>query len=441
MKKMTCLLLAGTAALSLAACGSESAPSQTSDGIVTKITKPVELQFWHSISNPVHAEVLDKLIAQFNDTVGKEKQITVTATFNGSSSDLYSNVIAAIKAETAPDVTLALRPYVADYLQTDLVVDLTPYIQDETVGMSDYEDIFEGLRNGGTTYAKEGTYSLPIHSYSEVLYYNTAFFEENGLTVPATWDELIETSKKIHEITGAPAFGWDNLAGSFMTLVKQYGGRYTDPEGNIYFAGEDSETALKVLNLWKENVGSGIWRTAGEDMFFSGPFANEQIPMYVGDSVEASYIPAKNPELKWSTAPIPQVSDDTAANLSAGHVITALNQSGNPEKAYASYELIKFLTSKEANLAVVTAGTGYLPIRQSVADSEEYKAYVADGHDFLTAAVEQNDRYFYEPAFTNDTTTSSAVTSAVRTMMQEVAENGTDPQTALDNLKQTVGLN
>ena len=180
MKNMTCLLLAGTAALSLAACGSESAPSQTSDGIVTKITKPVELQFWHSISNPVHAEVLDKLIAQFNDTVGKEKQITVTATFNGSSSDLYSNVIAAIKAETAPDVTLALRPYVADYLQTDLVVDLTPYIQDETVGMPDYEDIFEGLRNGGTTYAKEGTYSLPIHSYSEVLYYNTAFFEENG---------------------------------------------------------------------------------------------------------------------------------------------------------------------------------------------------------------------------------------------------------------------
>ena len=439
MKNMTCLLLAGTAALSLAACGSESAPSQTSDGIVTKITKPVELQFWHSISNPVHAEVLDKLIAQFNDTVGKEKQITVTATFNGSSSDLYSNVIAAIKAETAPDVTLALRPYVADYLQTDLVVDLTPYIQDETVGMPDYEDIFEGLRNGGIPAREIGDWD----SDELVLIQGImdAFFEENGLTVPATWDELIETSKKIHEITGAPAFGWDNLAGSFMTLVKQYGGRYTDPEGNIYFAEEDSETALKVLNLWKENVGSGIWRTAGEDMFFSGPFANEQIPMYVGDSVEASYIPAKNPELKWSTAPIPQVSDDTAANLSAGHVITALNQSGNPEKAYASYELIKFLTSKEANLAVVTAGTGYLPIRQSVADSEEYKAYVADGHDFLTAAVEQNDRYFYEPAFTNDTTTSSAVTSAVRTMMQEVAENGTDPQTALDNLKQTVGLN
>lgn len=39
------------------------------------------------------------------------------------------------------------------------------------------------------------------------------------------------------------------------------------------------------------------------------------IPMYIGDSVEASYIPDKNPELDWGSAPVPQVSEDTAANL------------------------------------------------------------------------------------------------------------------------------
>lgn len=463
MKKMTSLLLASTMALSLTACGSGAdAPATTAAGnentateapasaetessssssIVTEITKPVEIQFWHSVSNQIHSQILENLVKEFNDTIGKEKQITVVPTFNGSSPDLYSNVIAAIKAGSAPDVTLALRPYVADYLQTDFVVDLTPYIEDATVGITDYEDMFEGLRNGGSTYTKAGTYSLPIHSYSEVLYYNTDFFEKNNLTVPTTWDELIETSQKIYDITGSPAFGWDNLAGSFMTLVQQYGGRYTEADGTIYFATEDSEIALNVLNMWKDNVEAGIWRTAGEDLFFSGPFANEQIPMYIGDSVEASYIPSKNPDLKWATAPIPQVSADTAANLSAGHVITALNQSGDPEKVYASFEFMKFLTSKEANLAVVTGGTGYLPIRQSVVDSEEYKSYVADGHDFLTAAVEQSDRYFYEPAFTNDVTTSSAVNSAVKTMMQEVTENGLDAETALNNLKQTVGLN
>ena len=35
-------------------------------------------------------------------------------------------MVGAIKAGSAPDVTLALRPYVADYLQTDYVVNLEP---------------------------------------------------------------------------------------------------------------------------------------------------------------------------------------------------------------------------------------------------------------------------------------------------------------------------
>lgn len=452
MKKLTALLLSLAMVFALTACGtgagnsspapegSAGAEGETTSGITTTLSGPVEIQFWHSISNQTHAAVLDKLIADFNATVGKDKGITVVPTFNGSSSELYSSVVAAIKAGNAPDVTLALRPYVADYLQTDYVVDLAPYITDANVGISDYEDIFEGLRSANSNYAKEGVYSLPIHSYSEVLYYNQDFFEKNGLTVPTTWDEMEETCRKITAITGQPAFGWDNLAGSFMTLVKQLGGRYTDQTGAVYFAKEDAETALKVLNMWRDNVKEGIWRTAGEDMFFSGPFANEIIPMYIGDSVEASYIPAKNPDLKWGTAPIPQMSKDTAANLSAGHVIMALNTTGSGEKAYASYEFIKYMTSHEANLAVVTGGTGYLPIRQSVVDDPAYTAYVEDGHAFLTAGVEQSDRYFYESVFTTDKTTSSAVNSAVKTMMQEVADNGVEPQKALDNLKQTVGL-
>ena len=429
--------------LSLAACGSKPAPSgaETPAGELGTLSGPVELQFWHSISNQNHLKVLEGLVEEFNETIGAEKGITVVPTFNGSSSELYSSVVGAIKAGSAPDVTLALRPYVADYLQTDYVVNLEPYITDPNVGMTDYEDIFEGLREANSSYAKEGIYSLPIHSYSEVLYYNKTFFAEHGLSVPTTWDELVETCRAIRDITGAPAFGWDNLAGSFMTLLLQNGGRYTDQNGNLYFATEDSDITLKVLQMWQDNVNEGIWRTAGEDQFFSGPFANEMIPMYIGDSVEASYIPDKNPELDWGTAPVPQVSEDTAANLSAGHVIIALNQDGNQDRMYAAYEFIKFMTSHDANLAVAAGNTGYLPIRQSVAEDPAYEAYVADGHEYMRAGVEQSDRYFYEPVFTNATTTSSAVNSAVKTMMQEVADNGMEPELALANLKQTVGAN
>ena len=442
-RKLISVSLALALGLSLAACGSKPAPSgaETPAGELGTLSGPVELQFWHSISNQNHLKVLEGLVEEFNETIGAEKGITVVPTFNGSSSELYSSVVGAIKAGSAPDVTLALRPYVADYLQTDYVVNLEPYITDPNVGMTDYEDIFEGLREANSSYAKEGIYSLPIHSYSEVLYYNKTFFAAHGLSVPTTWDELVETCRAIRDITGAPAFGWDNLAGSFMTLLLQNGGRYTDQNGNLYFATEDSDITLKVLQMWQDNVNEGIWRTAGEDQFFSGPFANEMIPMYIGDSVEANYIPDKNPELDWGTAPVPQVSEDTAANLSAGHVIIALNQDGNQDRMYAAYEFIKFMTSHDANLAVAAGNTGYLPIRQSVAEDPAYEAYVADGHEYMRAGVEQSDRYFYEPVFTNATTTSSAVNSAVKTMMQEVADNGMEPELALANLKQTVGAN
>ena len=284
MKKMICMFLALAMAFAAAGCGSGGdAPAagdagQDAEEIVTELSGPVEIQFWHSISNQVHLEILENLVDEFNQTVGQEKGITVVPTFNGSSAELYSNVVASIKAGNAPDVTLALRPYVADYLQTDYVVNLEPYIQDAEVGIADYEDIFAGLRQADSSYEKEGTYSLPIHSYSEVLYYNVDFFEENGLTAPTTWDEMMDTCEKIHEITGSPAFGWDNLAGSFMTLVNQFGGRYTDQSGNLYFAQEDEDVALEVLNLWQENVKKGIWRTAGEDMFFSGPLPTSRSP-------------------------------------------------------------------------------------------------------------------------------------------------------------------
>ena len=317
------------------------------------------------------------------------------------------------------------------------MVDLAPYIADANVGIADYEDIFEGLRKAGAGYAKEGTYTLPIHSYSEVLYYNVKFFEDNGLTVPTTWDELIETSRKITAITGKPAFGWDNLAGSFMTLLLQHGGQYTSSNGDLFFT--EDPVAIQVLKMWQDNVNEGIWRVAGEDMFFSGPFANEVVPMYIGDSVEASYIPMKNPDLKWSVAPIPQVDAAKPFNLTAGHCILALSMDGNEAKKYAGYEFIKYMTSTEANMAVTVGGTGYLPIRQSVVDSEEFAAFIAAGNNAQKAGVEQSAAYFYEPVFTNDTTTSSAVKSAVKAMMENVIVNGDEPEVAMEDLLMTLG--
>ncbi len=416
-----------------------TSPPQSEAGSGYTISDPVTIELWHPISNPVHAEVLDAMIAEFNSGIGAEKGITVNATLQGNTAELATNVVAALRAGNAPDVTMGYRINVADYLQTDYVVDLTPYINDPEVGIKDLNDFFPTLLTGGNSYGKEGMFSLPIHSFTELMYYDKDFFADNNLAVPTTWEEVEDISRKITAITGKPAFGWDNLSSSFIDLVLQHGGSFTTPQGDMPFI-EDPVT-LDVLKMWQDNVNEGIWRTAGEDMFFSGPFANGVVQMFVGDSVEASYISDKNPALNWSAAALPQAGGSTPAAITGGHVILALNSTGNADKEYASYELIKFLTSTEANLQVVQI-TGYLPIRQSVVDNAGYQNYVAQSGgkgDAQRVGVEQSSAYVYEPVFSSGNKTSSAVNAAVKQMMQAVAETGAAPETALGDLAASVG--
>ena len=90
------------------------------------------------------------------------------------------------------------------------------------------------------------------------------------------------------------------------------------------------------------------------------------------------------------------------------------------------------MSSKESNLPM-TLNTGYLPIRQSVVDDAEYKAFVEAGtNDTKISGPAQSDAYFFLPAFSTDDYTSSAVYEAVKTMMDEVLVNFKDPAAAIE---------
>ena len=78
----------------------------------------------------------------------------------------------------------------------------------------------------------------------------------------------------------------------------------------------------------------------------------------------------------WNTAVIPQVNVDKPQSPQQGANIAIINQNKTSEEVYGSYEFIKYLVSTEVNTKW-TMNTGYLPIRQSVLDSQEYQDYLA----------------------------------------------------------------
>ena len=434
MKKLISFLAVVLLAVSFAFAGgsAEQATTSESSDVVTTISNPITIEFWHSFSGDVQLPVIEGLVKEFNDTVGKEKGITVVPVAQGSGPQLYSKVIGAIKAGDVPAVAMTKVIYNEDYVTADASVDLTPYINDSEVGITDFDDFFPAFQEESMGYSKEGIYSLPLAKNVDVVYYNADFFAENGLVPPRTWDELEVVAQKIYDLTGRAAFGYDNLSYLFQNLCYQYGGAYTNNKGDLLFL-EDNAWLEGVTN-YADKVWAGIWRTAGEDYFFSGPFARQTIMMYVGGTVESTYINMKGPEFKWSAAPIPQANPEDPHALSYDHVIAALSLDGYTEETYAAWEFIKFITSTEASLKITT-GTAYMATRNSVLETEEYKTFIANGgNDALKAASQQKDFLFYEPAFTTDTYSTSTLSTEITTMMKSILENHVDPQTAMDAL-------
>ena len=437
MKKlMTSLsLVAGVTTLAACSSGNKEQTPETSE-IVTTIESPVTIEFWHAMAG-TNQEAVDALVEQFNSTIGAEKNITVKPVYQGQYTDLKTKTTAALKSGSAPAITQAYPDWVAEYLQSGNVVELDQYIFNDEVGIKDFDDIIESYRAENSQYEGGKFYSLPFNKSTEVLYYNKTFFDENNLTVPTTWDEVEEVSAKIKELTGKTAFGIDAPANYFITMVQQFGGQYTNSNGDILFAENDAKAAIEALELLQRNSEAGYWRLPGEDKYLSGPFMSELVYMYTGSSAGYSHISTAPFEV--GVAPIPQISNETGAVIQQGTNVVVLNQNESQEEIYAAYEFAKFLSSYEGNLFFAT-NTSYLPIRQSVIDSADYQAYVVEaGDQTKVVGPEQSAYYFYDPSFFTDTYSSYNVRTAVGNAVESVVLSGVSPeqavQDALNSLK------
>ena len=430
MKKLMTSLSVVAGVTTLAACSGEKQEqtTQTQD-IVTTIENPVTIEFWHAMAGDNQVAV-DNLVEKFNTTIGAEKGITVKPVYQGQYTDLKTKTTAALKSGSVPAISQAYPDWVAEYLQSGAVVDLTPYIENSEVGIADFDDIIESYRAENSQYEGGHFYSLPFNKSTEVLYYNKTFFEENGIKVPTTWDEVEATAAQITELTGNPGFGHDSVQNYFITMVQQFGGQYTNSNGEILFAENNAKAAIEALELMKRNTDAGYWRLAGEDKYMSGPFMSNLVQMYIGSSAGYSHISSADFEV--GVAPIPQVSQETGAVIQQGTNVVVFNQNKSPEEVYAAYEFGKYLASYEGNLEFATT-TSYLPIRQSVIDSEAYQTYVTESNDQTkVAGPAQAAYYFYDPSFFQDTYSSYNVRQAVGLAVEQVVLNGVSPEQAIE---------
>lgn len=354
-KKLASLALSALLVTGLmTGCGNSK--SASSEEIVTEIKEPVEITFWHAMNGDLE-KTLQKLTDKFME---ENKNITVTLQNQSSYPELQQKITATTASpKDLPTLTQAYPHWMVNAMQDELLVDLKPYIENETIGDKNYEDILEGFRTASEIDGK--IYGMPFNKSTEVIWYNKTLFEELGLKVPTTFEEFAEVSKTITEKKGIVGAGFDSLNNFYTTYLKNKG---VDFNKDTDVTGKES---VEAANYYLDGIKEGYFRIAGTDMYLSGPFANETLGMYVGSNAGESFIKQG-------------VGDKFEVGVAAYPAETAMQQgtdlyvfnNASAEQKTAAFEYLKFLSSTE-NQITWGVETGYIPATKSAIESDEYK--------------------------------------------------------------------
>lgn len=409
-------------------------------GLPEELTsEPITITFWHAFGK----EKEDYLKKYAEDFMAMYPNITIEMASQGGYNDLRSKVGTSIIAGNQPTMTIAYPDHVVSYLQADAVENLDEYISHPKYG-TDLDDYIEAYVNENRSYDKTGRlYGLPFNKSTEVMIYNKTFFDENDLQVPTTWEEVEAIARIVKEkYTKEDEFGfaYDSAANMFITLTRQWGGKYTDIDQNgnglLLFDNPQTKAMLKYFtDLQSENLVT--LPSSWQQDYASEPFKNQKVFMTVGSTAGITHnIPSDN-AFELGVAPIPQKDPNNKYVIQQGTNIIIMKKA-SPQEKLAAWLFTKYLTGKEVTTDWAIK-TGYLPVRYSAVNSQEYQDFLDYENETdlkkkytamcAVAAFQQQGYMFVDQPFIG----SSRVRDQVDALIIRVVVGKADIQKAIDD--------
>ncbi len=391
----------------------------------------VTIRFYNTMGANLR-EVLDLYIVEFNKLY---PNIHIEVSQVGGYDDVREQIATEITVGNQPNIAYCYPDHVALYNIAKAVTTLDNLIASdievtradgttEILGLTEEQkaDFVEGYYNEGKQFGDGLMYTMPMSKSTEVMYYNKTFFDENGLTVPTTWDELEAVCAKIKEIDpNAIPLGYDSEANWFITMTEQYGSPYTSATGDHFLFNND--TNKEFVKRFREWYKKGYLTTQEiYGAYTSGLFTStDTVKSYIsiGSSAGATYQRPKAVDGAYpfdvGIATIPQIDPANPKVISQGPSL-CIFQKANPQEVVASWLFVKFLTTTVEFQAEFAMASGYVPVLKSVGEHPVYADFIAkaDGGNNIAAlsakvCIEQADAYYTSPAFNGSSTARDQV--------------------------------
>jgi len=327
----------------------------------------VNLQFWYAYTGPVQ-ETNEQLTKTFNETVGKEKNITVTAVYQGGYPELNQKVQAAHIAGNPPDAFVLDMGTTGAFAMNGVIEPLDKLIARDKINLNDFQN---GIIENGIV--KKKVYALPYLPSTSIMFMNTTLLKKAGLNPegPKTWDELASYCKTIKEKTGAyglTMFSWTWLYEAFL---KQLGTSVLNEDEDASNIG--GKSSLEVVTFFNDLKNAGYIKilSSADASKLSAEIAGQKTAMwFYSTAAITSYMGlAKSSGFELNACFLPK---KVMYGTSIGGANLAISSKISAKAKDAAWIFIKWMTDTRQTI-YASQKTGYMPTRTSAIESAEMK--------------------------------------------------------------------
>lgn len=364
MKKLVSLTLALCVIFSLGAFTAASA-------------EPTEIVFWTALSGN-YDEVIKQIAADFN---ASQDQWVVVPEYQGNYYDIAAKLQAALLDGSEPEIVqmeCSRTPLFSDYGVFEELTDVMA-----SVGVNAAEYFYNGFMvdcDWG-----EGLYALPFNRSTPMFYYNKTLFDEMGLSVPTTWDELHETAKALSIPDTRWGFEVPIDQWFFDCFVLQCGGELMNPEKTLLAF--NNETGSACLHWMREMIDDGSMK-APPGSEYNGyeaaraDFAAGITGMIITSTGDLGLL-TQNCDFEVATAFLP--GNPNYGVVTGGANVCVL--AGHDDKLEGTAAFLQYLTSADV-AGQWAVSTGYVPTSEAAANSEVYQNFLAERPAGATALAQ-----------------------------------------------------
>lgn len=364
-------------------------------------------------------EVVDGIVGEFE---AKNPDIKVNAVYSGNYDDTRVRALSALKSGEPAQVAVMFSIDAYDLIEQDLILPFDDILGDDSQAWLD--GFYPALMANGQVEGK--VWGIPFQRSTIVAYYNKDKFREAGLDPekpPTTWDELVETGKKLTSDGNyglmIPSTGYPYWM--FQALAIQNGKELMSDDGlTTYF---DEPAVVETLEFWKSlSTEHGIMPTGTVEWgTLRQAFLEGQTAMMWHSTGNLTAV-KKGASFDFGVAELP--AQVRKGSPTGGGNFYVFKDTSEEERA-AAVKLIQFMTSPE-QAAQWSIATGYMGVSPAAYETDALKQYT---ESFPPALVARNQ---LENAVAEFSTFETArVRDGLNNAIQSALTGNESPQDAL----------